>query len=70
MPGEGCTLRDDVIAITDEAHSTQYGALALNMRNALRNAGYIGFTGMPLFPGDFRVYPTVPSPYYEVAAAA
>ena len=52
VPGEGYTARDDVIVITDEAHRTQYGTLALNMRNALPNAGYIGFTGTPLFTGD------------------
>ena len=38
--------------ITDEAHRTQYGTLALNMRNALPLAGYIGFTGTPLFKED------------------
>ncbi len=46
------TQRDDIIVITDEAHRTQYGTLALNMRNALPNAGYIGFTGTPLFKDD------------------
>ena len=51
-PGEAYTTRDDVIVISDEAHRTQYGLLALNMRNALPNAGYIGFTGTPLFKGD------------------
>jgi len=51
-PDEGYTQRDDIIVITDEAHRTQYGALALNMRNALPNAGYIGFTGTPLFKDD------------------
>lgn len=49
---EGYTNRDDVIVISDEAHRTQYGMLALNMRNALPNAGYIGFTGTPLFKDD------------------
>ena len=44
--------RDDIIVITDEAHRTQYGTLALNMRNALPNAAYIGFTGTPLFKDD------------------
>ena len=48
----GYTRRDDVIVITDEAHRTQYGTLALNMRNALPNASYIGFTGTPLFTDD------------------
>ncbi len=51
-PGEGYTQRNDVIVITDEAHRTQYGTLALNMRNALPNASYIGFTGTPLFTDD------------------
>ena len=51
-PASGYTRRDDVIVISDEAHRTQYGRLALNMRNALPNAGYIGFTGTPLFTGD------------------
>jgi len=40
--------RDDVIIITDEAHRTQYDILALNMRNALPNAAFLGFTGTPL----------------------
>ena len=44
--------RDDIIVITDEAHRTQYGTLALNMRNALPHASYIGFTGTPLFKDD------------------
>jgi type I restriction enzyme R subunit len=48
----GYSLRDDIIVITDEAHRTQYGTLALNMRNALPNASYIGFTGTPLFKDD------------------
>ena len=44
--------RDDIVVITDEAHRTQYGTLALNMRNALPNASYLGFTGTPLFKED------------------
>ena len=31
-----------MIVITDEAHRTQYDTLALNMRNALPNAGFLG----------------------------
>jgi type I restriction enzyme R subunit len=46
--------RDDVIVITDEAHRTQYDILALNMRNALPNAGFLGFTGTPLIAGEER----------------
>ena len=44
--------RDDIIVISDEAHRTQYGSLALNMRNALPQASVIGFTGTPLFKDD------------------
>ena len=51
-PGAGYTGRDDLVVITDEAHRTQYGALALNLRRALPNAGYLGFTGTPLFTDD------------------
>jgi len=51
-PDEGYTKRDDIIVLTDEAHRSQYGTLALNMRNALPNASYIGFTGTPLFKED------------------
>jgi type I restriction enzyme R subunit len=51
-PENPYNTRDDIIVITDEAHRTQYGQLALNMRNALPNAAYIGFTGTPLFKGD------------------
>ena len=51
-PDEAYTRRDDIVVITDEAHRTQYGTLALNMRNALPNASYIGFTGTPLFKED------------------
>ncbi|MFO1430792.1 MAG: HsdR family type I site-specific deoxyribonuclease [Candidatus Competibacteraceae bacterium] len=42
------STRDDIIMISDEAHRTQYGRLALNMRKALPKAKFIGFTGTPL----------------------
>ncbi len=51
-PGTWYSGRDDVVVISDEAHRTQYGDLALNMRNALPKASYIGFTGTPLFNDD------------------
>ena len=44
--------RDDIIVISDEAHRTQAGRLARNMRLALSNASFIGFTGTPLFRQD------------------
>lgn len=40
--------RDDIIVISDEAHRSQYGRLALNMRKGLRRAKFLGFTGTPL----------------------
>lgn len=43
---------DDIIVITDEAHRTQYDALAMNMRKALPNAAFLGFTGTPLIKGE------------------
>lgn len=49
---EPVTLRSDVIVITDEAHRSQYDTLAQNMRKALPNASFIGFTGTPLVEGD------------------
>ncbi len=44
--------RSDIIVITDEAHRSQYDTLALNMRNALPNASFLGFTGTPLIAGE------------------
>ena len=45
---EVISLRDDIIIMTDEAHRTQYDIWAMNMRKALPNASFIGFTGTPL----------------------
>ena len=44
--------RSDIIVITDEAHRSQYDQLAANMRAALPNAAFIGFTGTPLMKGS------------------
>ena len=51
-PQEPYSTRDDIIVISDEAHRTQAGKLARNMRLALPNAAFIGFTGTPLFKHD------------------
>jgi type I restriction enzyme R subunit len=40
--------RSDVIVMTDEAHRSQYDVFAGNMRAALPNAAFLGFTGTPL----------------------
>lgn len=45
------SLSSDVIVMTDEAHRTQGGILAQNLKAALPNASFIGFTGTPLM-GD------------------
>ena len=50
--GEPYSERDDIIVVSDEAHRTQSGKLARNMRLALPNAAFIGFTGTPLFKHD------------------
>ena len=44
--------RDDIIVVTDEAHRSQYDVLAANMRTALPNAAFLGFTGTPLMAGE------------------
>lgn len=44
--------RDDIIVISDEAHRTQMGKFARNMRKALPNASFIGFTGTPILKHD------------------
>ena len=45
---EAYSTRDDIIVISDEAHRSQYGRLALNMRKGLPQAKFLGFTGTPL----------------------
>src|SRR5438045_834392 len=44
--------RDDIIVVSDEAHRTQAGKFARNMRLALPNASFIGFTATPIFKSD------------------
>ncbi len=45
---EPWTERRDIIVLSDEAHRTQYGRLATQMRMALRHAAFLAFTGTPL----------------------
>lgn len=42
----------NIFVMVDEAHRTQYKNLAANMRNALPNACFIGFTGTPIDKKD------------------
>jgi type I restriction enzyme, R subunit len=49
------TGRKNVVVIADEAHRSQYDlidGLARNMRDALPNASFIGFTGTPIEKND------------------
>ena len=43
---------EDIYVMVDEAHRTQYKQLANNMRTALLNAFYVGFTGTPIEKDD------------------
>ncbi|OZM58359.1 DEAD/DEAH box helicase [Lottiidibacillus patelloidae] len=47
-------LSDDenIIVMVDESHRSQYKGLAMNMRTALPNACYLGFTGTPIDKED------------------
>lgn len=46
------TPASNVFVFVDEAHRTQYKALAANMRAALPNAAFFGFTGTPIDKRD------------------
>jgi type I restriction enzyme R subunit len=50
--------REDIIVMADEAHRTQYDRLAQNMRIALPNASFIGFTGTPLIAEEEKTRET------------
>lgn len=42
----------NMFVLSDEAHRTQYGGLAANLRKALPNACFFGFTGTPIDKKD------------------
>jgi len=42
------TKRNNIIVIADEAHRSQYRELAMNLRRAIPNASFIGFTATPI----------------------
>jgi type I restriction enzyme R subunit len=48
LPYEVLTTKSNVIVLSDEAHRSQYKDTASNMRTALPNATFIGFTGTPI----------------------
>ncbi|MEM5784167.1 MAG: HsdR family type I site-specific deoxyribonuclease [Candidatus Aenigmatarchaeota archaeon] len=45
---ESILTRRNIIVFVDESHRTQYGALAAQMREILKNAFFFGFTGTPI----------------------
>jgi len=59
--------RSDIIVISDEAHRTQGGVFARNMRfNALPNASYLGFTGTPIIKGEEELTKNIFGEYVSV----
>ncbi|MDB4846546.1 type I restriction endonuclease subunit R [Candidatus Pelagibacter sp.] len=59
--------RKDIIVISDEAHRTQGGVYARNMRfNALPNASYIGFTGTPIIKGEEEITKNIFGDYISI----
>ena len=46
------TQAKNVFVLTDEAHRTQYGSLAANLRQSLPNAAFFAFTGTPIDKED------------------
>ena len=69
------TDRQDVIVIADEAHRSQYGlvdGMAGNIRRALPNAKFLGFTGTPIEFGDQdtrAVFGDYIGPIYDIQQA-
>ncbi|MBI5629898.1 MAG: type I restriction endonuclease subunit R [Elusimicrobia bacterium] len=55
-PEKALSTADNIIVLTDEAHRTQYGNLAFNLRKALPNAAFFAFTGTPLDKSDRNTY--------------
>jgi len=60
------TDNPNIIIFSDEAHRTQQGTLALNMRNAIPNASFIGFTGTPLMEGEDEVTKDIFGDYVSI----
>jgi len=64
--GEHPVLNRDanLFVFVDEAHRTQYGGLAANMRQALPNAAFFAFTGTPIDKKDRSTLQTF-GPYID-----
>jgi len=61
------TDRSNIIVISDEAHRTQGGKFAQNMRfNAIPNASYLGFTGTPIIKNELELTKNIFGEYVSV----
>lgn len=61
------TERENIIVISDEAHRTQGGTYARNMRfHGLPNASYLGFTGTPIIKDEEELTKNIFGEYVSV----
>jgi len=61
------TSRSNIIVISDEAHRTQGGSFASNMRfKGIPNASYLGFTGTPIFKDELELTRNIFGEYVSV----
>lgn len=61
------TNRKNIIVISDEAHRTQGGTYARNMRfHALPNASYLGFTGTPIIKEEEEITKDIFGDYVSI----
>lgn len=61
------TDRSNIIVISDEAHRTQGGEFAGNMRyKGIRNASYLGFTGTPIIKDEEELTKNIFGGYVSV----
>lgn len=61
------TDRKNVIVISDEAHRTQSGTFARNMRfNGIPNASYLGFTGTPIIKEEAEITKNIFGEYVSI----
>jgi type I restriction enzyme R subunit len=58
------SIAENVFVLVDEAHRSQYGGLAANLRRALPNACLLGFTGTPIDKKDRSTLQTF-GPYID-----
>ena len=61
------TDRENLIVISDEAHRTQAGTFARNMRfHGIPNASYLGFTGTPLIKEELELTKNIFGEYVSI----